>query len=67
MNNSVFGKTMENPRKRIYVRLVNNAKDYIRYIGKPSFVSRKIFSKNFVTINEIKPIKNIFMFCLIKK
>ena len=48
MNNSVFGKTMENLRKRISVKLVNNAKDYVRYISKPRFVSQKIFSKNFV-------------------
>ena len=37
MNNSVFGKTMENLRKRISVKLVNNAKDYVRYVSKPSF------------------------------
>ena len=55
MNNSVFGKTMENLRKRISVKLVNNAKDYIKYISKPSFVSQKIFSKNFVAIYEIRP------------
>ena len=47
-NNSVFGKTMENLRKRINVRLVNNAKYYVRHISKPSFVSQKIFNKNFV-------------------
>ena len=29
MNKSVYGKTMENVRKRINVRLANNAKDYI--------------------------------------
>ena len=41
MNNSIFGKTMENLRKRINVK----------FISKPSFVSQKIFSKN-----EIKPV-----------
>ena len=30
LNNSVYGKTIENLRKRINVRLVNNAKGYIR-------------------------------------
>ena len=54
MNNATFGKTMENLRKIISVRLVNNGKDYIRHISKPSFVSPKIFSKNVVAIHEIK-------------
>ena len=39
---------MENLRKRLSVRLVNNAKDYVKSISKPSFVSQKIFSKDFV-------------------
>ena len=56
MNNSVFGKTMENLRKIVRVKLVNNAKDYIKCVSKPSFVSKKIFSKNFVAIHEIKPV-----------
>ena len=56
LKNSVFGKTMENLRKRISVKLVNNAKDYVRCISKPSFVSQKIFSKAFVAIHEIKPV-----------
>ena len=55
MNNGVMGKTMENLRKRISFKLVNNAKDYVRCISKPSFVSQKIFSKNIVAIHEIKP------------
>ena len=45
MNDSVFSKTMKNLRKRISVRLVNNAKDYVRCISKPIFVSQKLFSK----------------------
>ena len=56
MNNSVYRKTMENLRKRINVRLVNNAKDYEKYVSKPSFVSQMIFIKNFVATHEIKPI-----------
>ena len=45
---------MENLRKRMSVKLVNNSKDYVRCISKPSFVSQKIFSKNCVAIHEIK-------------
>ena len=56
MINSVFGKTMENLRKRINVRLINNAKDYLKCVSKPTFVSQKIFSKNLVTIHKIKPV-----------
>ena len=47
---------MEKLRKRISVKLVNNAKKYLRYISKLSFVSQKIFSKNSVAIREIKPV-----------
>ena len=39
MINSVNGKTKENLRKRINVRLVNFAKDYKQYVTKPSFAS----------------------------
>ena len=59
MNNSVFGKTMENLRKRISVKFGNSAKDYVKCISKPSFVSQKIFSKNLVAIHEIKPISTL--------
>ena len=56
MDNSVYGKTMENFRKRVKVRLVNNAEDYKKYGSKPSFVSQKIFSKKFVATPEIKSV-----------
>ena len=56
MNNSVFGKTMENLRKRISVKLINNSKVYVRCVSKPNVISQKIFSKNFVTIYQIKPV-----------
>ena len=56
MINSVYGKAMENLRKIINVRLVNNAKHYTKYTSNPHFVSKKIFSWIFVAIHEIKPV-----------
>ena len=56
MNNTVFGTGMKHLRKGLSVKLINNAKDCVRCIYKPSFVSQKIFSKYFVAIHEIKPV-----------
>ena len=56
MVNSIYGKTMENLRKRTSVKLINNAKDYIKCVNKPNFISQIIFSKNFVAIHQIKPV-----------
>ena len=55
MINSVYGKTMENLRKRILVGLVNNEKDCLKHINKPTVISQSIFDKNFAAIHEIKP------------
>ena len=56
MNNSVYGKIIEDLRKRKNIRLINNAKDYAKDMSKPSFVSQKIFTKKFIDIHEIKPV-----------
>ena len=53
---SVYGKTMENLRRRISVTIVNNEKDFLKHVSKLTYVSRKIFSKNYVAIHEIKPV-----------
>ena len=37
MINSVYGKTMENMRKRIKIRIVNNKRDCIKYSSRPTF------------------------------
>ena len=47
---------MENLRRIIDDRLVNNAKDYKKYVSKPSFVSQKKINKDLVAIHEIKPV-----------
>ena len=54
--NSVYGKTMENLRKRINVRLVNNAEKILKYTTKPTYITHKIFDKDFAAIHEIKQV-----------
>ena len=54
MNNSVFGKTMENLRKQVDVRLVTDEKKLLKYVSKPTYVSSKIFNENLVAVHKIK-------------
>ena len=54
MNNSVFGKTMENIRKRVDVRLITNEKKLLKYSSKPTYVSSKIFNQDLVAVHKIK-------------
>ena len=56
MINSVYGKRMENLRKGINVRLVNNKKDFLKYTGRPTHITHKIFGKKYAAIHEIKPV-----------
>ena len=59
MINSVYSKTLGNLRKRISVRLVNNEKDYLKHVYKPTVLSQKIFNQNFAAIHETKPVLTI--------
>ena len=54
MNNSVFGKTMENIRKRVDVRLVTDENKLLKMAAKPTYVSSKIFNENLVAVHKIK-------------
>ena len=56
MINSVYGKTMENLKKRINIRLVNNKKDFLKYISRPNLISHKTFDESYAAIPEIKPV-----------
>ena len=51
MNNSVFGKTMENIRNRVNVKLVNTEEKLRKLVAKPNFRSRKIFNENLVSVH----------------
>ena len=54
MNNSVFGKTMENLRKRVGVRLVTDEKKLDKLTSKPTYVSSKIFNENLMAVHKVK-------------
>ena len=52
MNNSVFGKTMENIRNRVNVKLVNTEEELKKLVAKPNLKSPpKIFSENLVSVH----------------
>ena len=52
MNNSVFGKTMENIRNRVNVKLVNTQERLKKLVAKPNLKSPpKIFSENLVSVH----------------
>ena len=51
MNNSVFGKTMEDIRKRTDIKLVTTPKQAAKLINKPNYIGRTTFSPNLVAIH----------------
>ena len=44
MINCVYGKTMENLRKRVKVKLVNNGEDYVKCISRPIWFLKKFLA-----------------------
>ena len=51
MNNSVFGKTIENIRKRQNVKLVDNRKKALKLSSKPNFDRVTIFDEHLVAVH----------------
>ena len=51
MNNSVFGKTMENLRKRVNVKLVNDKMKLTKLTASPCFDYFRIFSEELAAVN----------------
>ena len=54
MITSVYGKTIENLRKRI--RLVNNEKDFLKCTSRPTHTTHKIFDRDYAAVHEVKPV-----------
>ena len=61
---------MENIRKRLNAKLINDSKEYLKCASKPNFISQKIFHKNFIAVHKIKTVltlnKPIYVgFCIL--
>ena len=50
MNNSVFGKTMENVRNRVTIELVKDAEKAAKLVNKPNFEELKIFDEFLIAV-----------------
>ena len=57
MNNSVYGKTCENLRKRVDVRLVTDKSKLSKLASKPTYVNSKIFTEDLVAVHKINTTK----------
>ena len=51
MNNSVFGKTIENIRKRQNIILVDNRQKAAKLTSRPNFVRSTIFDRNLIAVH----------------
>jgi len=54
MNNCVFGKSMENVRKRQNIKLVTTKQKFLKYTSKPTFLNSKIFNSEFAAVHYVK-------------
>ena len=60
MNNSMFGKTMENIRKHRNIKLVNNEEEYLKHVMKPNFKSGTLLGPDLMgcEMGKIKVVMN---------
>ena len=52
LNNAVYGKTIENMRKRIQIRVVKISQDFMKYTSRSTCVNWKVCENNLAAIHE---------------
>ena len=69
MINSVYGKTMENMRKRMKIRIIKNARDHLEYTSRTTYINNKYSGRNLIAIHEkpevLKLNKPIYVGCAV--
>ena len=67
LNNAVYGKTMENMRKTIKIRIIKKEKDFIKHASRPTYITHTIFGERVTAIREKKELlvlnKPIYVGC----
>ena len=71
LNNCIYGKSIQNIRMRMNVKLINDKKVYLKCVKKPNFISQKIIDNNFVAVHCSKKVltlnKPIYVgFCILE-
>ena len=68
-NNAVYGKTMENIRKRMKIRVIITEKEFLKYASRPTYINHNIYREHFVVIYEkievLKSSKPIYVACTV--
>ena len=62
MNSAVFGKTLENLRKRINLKLTSNEDTYTKHASRANFISGKMFNENLFVGMAILDLSEILMY-----
>ena len=65
MNNSIYGKTMENLRKRVDVKLVSSESDLLKMTASPCFQSHRIMNENLIVVKKIKEVLTLNKPCYV--
>jgi hypothetical protein len=65
MNNSIYGKTMENLRKRVDVKLVSSKDDLVKLVASPCFQSHRIMNENLIVVKRAKKVLTLNKPCYV--
>ena len=65
MNNSIYGKTMENVRKRVDVKLVTTETEVLKATASPCFQSQRIMTGDLGAVKKMKEVMTLNKPCYV--